>query len=118
MMADSIELLGMRFFARHGCLESERQDGNEFVVDFRCERDLSAAGVSDRLEDTLDYSSVYAVVAREMEIPSSLLEHVAARIADALTREIPGLGHFELRVSKKNPPVGGECEWARICIRR
>ncbi|MBQ9462462.1 MAG: dihydroneopterin aldolase [Bacteroidales bacterium] len=118
MMADSIELLGMKFFARHGCLESERLEGNEFVVDFRCERDLTAAGVSDRLEDTLDYGKVYAVVAREMEVPSNLLENVAARIADALSREIPEIGHFELSVSKKNPPVGGECEWARICIRR
>ena len=113
-----IELTGMKFFARHGCLESERELGNEFLVDFSCEFDTSYAERSDDLADTLDYSLVYGIVARQMEIPSMLLEHVACRIADALEEELPDLKHFELRVSKKNPPVGGDCEWARITLKR
>lgn len=117
-MRGTIELLGMEFFARHGCLESERLEGNEFKVDFRCEYDTSAAEVTDDLGDTLDYSLVYAVVAREMAVPSMLLEHVAGRIADALKAEIPGLEHFEISVYKKNPPVGGKCEWAKVSTRR
>lgn len=117
-MKGRIELIGMRFFARHGCLESERLDGNEFLVDFSCEYDTSAAEGSDELGDTLDYSRVYAIVAHEMATPSKLLEHVAGRIADALLDGIPGLEHFEIGISKKNPPVGGECEWAKVSIRR
>lgn len=113
-----IELCGMRFFARHGCLESERTDGNEFLVDFSCEADLETAGRSDDLADTLDYSRVYALVAEEMQTPSNLLEHVAARIADRLSAELGLESGYEVRVSKKNPPVGGECEWARVSIRR
>lgn len=118
MMEGYIELTGMHFFARHGCLESERTEGNEFTVDFRCPIDIEAAAASDNLEDTLDYSRVYGIVAAQMAIPSNLLEHVAARIADKLLNEIEGLEHFELTVSKKNPPVGGECEWARVKIIR
>ena len=117
-MKGKIELIGMHFFARHGCLESERQDGNEFLVDFSCEYDTAAAESSDELGDTLDYSRVYAIVAREMDPPSNLLEHAAGRIADALLAGIPGLEHFEISISKKNPPVGGECEWAKVSIRR
>ena len=117
-MRGKIELIGMKFFARHGCLESERRDGNEFRVDFACEYDTSSAELTDELEDTLDYSLVYAIVAREMAVPSRLLEHVAGRIADALQAEIPGLEHFEISVYKKNPPVGGECEWAKVSTRR
>ena len=113
-----IELCGMKFFARHGCLESEREQGNEFTVDFACDYDTSVAECSDELDDTLDYSRVYAVVAGQMEIPSNLLEHVACRIADALEEELPELDHFQITVSKKNPPVGGECEWARITLKR
>lgn len=108
----------MRFFARHGCLESERAEGNEFLVDFSCEADLEAAGWSDDLADTLDYSRVYAIVEEEMRIPSNLLEHVATRIADRLAGELGLESGFEVRVSKKNPPVGGECEWARVSVRR
>ncbi len=117
-MRGRIELIGMKFFARHGCLESERRDGNEFRVDFACDCDTSSAELTDELEDTLDYSLVYAITAREMAVPSRLLEHVAGRIADALQAEIPGLGHFEISVYKKNPPVGGECEWAKVTTRR
>ncbi len=117
-MDGRIELLGMRFFARHGCLESERLEGNEFKVDFSCEYDISAAELTDELADTLDYSRVYAIVAREMDIPSRLLEHVAGRIADAIQAEFPELEHFEISVYKKNPPVEGECKWAKVSTRR
>lgn len=118
MMKGRIELLGMHFFSRHGCLEKERLHGNEFKVDFSCDWDTSAAELSDELEDTLDYSQVYSIIAREMARPSKLLEHVAGRIADALKQEVPGMEHFEISVYKKNPPVRGECEWAKISIRR
>ena len=113
-----IELAGMHFKAFHGCLEIERQMGGEFVVDFCAEWDISRAASTDDLSDTLDYSSVYAVVASCMERPCNLLEAVAGRIAEALSTEIPGLGHFRLKVSKKNPPVGGDCEWASVTLER
>ena len=117
-MKGRIELLGMRFRAYHGCLESERTDGGDFKVDFCCEWDTRAAEQTDELADTLDYSVVYGIVAREMAVPSDLLEHVAGRIADALQMECPGLERFEVSVYKKNPPVGGECEWAKVTVRR
>ena len=117
-MKGRIELIGMQFRAYHGCLESERLEGGDFKVDFSCELDTSAAERSDYLEDTLDYSAVYAIVAREMEIPSQLLEAVAGRIANAIQAEFPWLEGFEVSVYKKNPPVGGDCEWAKVTVRR
>ncbi len=115
----TIELEGMVFKARHGCLESERRVGNTFVVDFSCE----AAGAlqacaSDRLEDTIDYSKIYDIVAREMAQPSDLLEHVAGRIVRGVAARFPELGEFSVRVSKAHPPVGGECGWARVTVKR
>lgn len=117
-MKSRLELTGMRFYAYHGCLESERCTGTEYLVDFACELDTSLAERSDDLAHTLDYSLVRTIAAREMAVPSNLIEHVAGRIADALQAGIPGLEHFEVRVSKKNPPVGGECQWASITVRR
>lgn len=113
-----IELSGMRFYAYHGCLESERRLGAEYMVDFSCETSIHAASRSDNLADTVDYSRIYAIVAREMETPSNLLEHVVGRIADSIRASFPQLESIEVRVSKKNPPVGGECEWARVTVRR
>ena len=117
-MTSRLELNGMRFYAYHGCLESERLTGTEYLVDFACELDTVDAEITDSLAATLDYSLIYSIAERQMAIPSNLIENVAGRIADALQQEIPSLGHFEVTVSKKNPPVGGECQWARITVRR
>ena len=42
-----MELSGMEFHAFHGCLESEKKEGNLFVVDFKARYHLGAAARSD-----------------------------------------------------------------------
>lgn len=115
-MNGTIEICGMKFHAYHGCLPSERVEGGEYLVDFRCAYDIGAAVVSDRLEDTIDYGRVYAVVARQMLEPSNLLEHVAGRIVAALQSEFPQLEHFSVKVAKLDPPVGGECALSSVTV--
>ncbi|MBO8448409.1 MAG: dihydroneopterin aldolase [Bacteroidetes bacterium] len=111
-----IELEGMEFHAFHGCLEEERTKGNTFVVDFRGTADLSAAAGSDRLEDTLDYGTIYRIVEKEMKQASALIENVAGRIVAAIEKEMPGFSEFSVRVSKRNPPVDGKCAWSRVTL--
>lgn len=111
-----IELEGMRFWAYHGCLESERSKGNLFLVDFNGEMDLRKASESDNLEDTVNYGEIYQVVKAEMEIPSDLLEHVAGRIVRALGVRFPEFVRFSIRVSKQMPPVEGHVQWSRVTL--
>lgn len=111
-----IELEGMEFKAYHGCLEQEKVRGNEFVVDFRGELDLSAAAESDNLNDTLNYAEIYDIVAYEMSIPSELLENVAGRIMKEIEKKFPQLVSFSVRVSKKRPPVDGVTQWSRVTL--
>ena len=111
-----IELEGMEFKAYHGVLEQEKVRGNEFVVDFRGELDLSAAAESDNLNDTLNYADIYEIVAYEMSIPSELLENVAGRILKAIEKQFPQLVSFSVRVSKKRPPVDGVAQWSRVTL--
>ena len=111
-----IELEGMEFKAYHGVLEQEKVRGNEFVVDFRGELDLSAAAESDNLNDTLNYADIYEIVAYEMSIPSELLENVAGRILKAIEKQFPQLVSFSVRVSKKRPPVYGVAQWSRVTL--
>ena len=112
----TIELEGMEFRANHGCLEREKVVGNDFVVDFRGEVDMTAAIESDNLEDAVNYALIYDIVAREMAVPSNLLEHVAGRIAKSLAAELPQIISFSVRVSKKRPPVNGIVQWSRITV--
>ena len=111
-----IELEGMEFKAYHGVLEQEKVRGNEFVVDFRGELDLSAAAESDALEDTLNYAEIYDIVAYEMSVPSELLENVAGRILKTIEAQFPQLISFSVRVSKKRPPVDGVAQWSRVTL--
>ena len=111
-----LELEGMEFRAYHGCLERERVAGNDFVVDFRGEMDMSAAAESDRLEDAVNYALIYDVVEEEMAKPSDLLEHVAGRIVKALKEKFPEFIKFSVRVSKRRPPVNGVVQWSRVTL--
>lgn len=113
-----LELEGMEFRANHGCLERERIVGNDFVVDFRGEMDMSAAAESDNLEDAVNYALIYDVVAEEMAKPSDLLEHVAGRIVKALETRFPEFISFSVRVSKRRPPVAGKVQWSRITLHK
>lgn len=112
-----IELEEMKFWAFHGCLETERKKGNLFLVDFKGEMDITKASESDHLEDTVNYARIYDIVKAQMEVPSDLLELVAGRIKRAITAEFPEFERFSVRVSKHNPPVNGPVEWSRVTIK-
>ena len=111
-----IELEEMRFWAHHGCLESERSKGNLFLVDFRGELDMRKAAGSDNLEDTVNYGLVYDLVKEEMSMPSDLLENVAGRIVRRIAEKFPEFVRFSVRVSKRRPPVGGPVQWSRVTL--
>jgi len=113
-MLVAIELNGMEFFAYHGCLEAEKRKGNTFRVDVEYKYDAANAAMSDILGDAIDYSAVYDIVRREMNIPSNLLENVAFRIKAAIETEVHGALDVKVCVSKRNPPVGGPCEWSKV----
>ena len=107
---DKITLTGMRFYAFHGCLDFERQHGNDFQVDLECSLDLGKAAASDALEDSVDYSRLYDIVAAQMEKPSNLLEHVASRIGAGIKAAFPQIESCSVTVTKFNPPYDGKYE--------
>ena len=116
MVNGVIELDEMRFWAFHGCLETEKKKGNLFLVDFKGEMDMTKASEDDCLEDTVNYAEIYEVVKTQMDIPSDLLEHVAGRIVKEIAAAFPQFIRFSVRVSKHNPPVGGPVEWSRVTL--
>ena len=103
-MKTSIKLERMRFHAFHGVMEQEREVGNDFEVSVEVWYPFEKALYSDKLEDTLNYAMLYDIVAREMAMPSQLLEHVAGRIITAIKKEIPAATAGELSITKLHPP--------------
>ena len=98
----------MEFYAFHGHYREEQIVGNHFLVDVAIDTDTGKAGMSDELQDTLNYQKVYLIVKKEMETTSRLLEHIATRILDALYNEMKGINKATVKVSKMNPVMGGK----------
>lgn len=115
-MKTSIELNRVRFYAYHGVMQQERKVGNDYEVSLRVDVPLQAAMASDDVADTLNYAHLYALVAREMAVPSALLEHVVGRIYKAIAEAYPAVTGGSLRVAKLSPPIVGEVGEAAVTI--
>lgn len=112
-----IFLSNVRFYAFHGVMPQETKVGGEFLVDLRVGYPIADAMQSDEVADTLNYAELYQLVKREMEIPSKLLEHVAGRIARAIGEQFPKVSSIHLKITKKNPPMGADCDGAGVELR-
>lgn len=113
-----IEIEGLQFYAYHGHFESERIVGNEFMVDVSLETDCERSSKTDDLEDALNYQAVYEIVKKEMQQKSHLLENVAKRILDALYGGFSSIQKVKVKISKMNPPMGGEIKKVSVTLSR
>jgi len=112
--SSSITLERLRFYAFHGVLPQERRVGGDYVVSLTADCDITRAAESDCVDDTVNYAAVYAVVKREMMVPSQLLEHVAARIARAVMSEFGEVSRVSIALTKCNPPMGADGDGATV----
>jgi dihydroneopterin aldolase len=102
---DRISLLGLRAFGRHGVLDRERSDGQEFIIDAVLYLDTRAAAEADDLTRTVDYGVVAgrlaAIVSGEpVDLIETLAERLAAAcLADQLVQQV------EITVHKPHAPV-------------
>ena len=117
--ADRISLLGMRVFGRHGVLDHERRDGQEFVVDAVLWVDTRQAAATDDLSLTVDYGEVAgrlaAVVSGE---PVALIETLAARLAAACLSAHEAVHEVEITVHKPHAPLIQSVRDVTVTIRR
>lgn len=105
VVADRIELVGLRARGRHGLFAAETDLGQVFVVDLVIETDLRAAGRNDAIDDTLDYGRIATTVHDLVTGPPvALIEALAARIADAVLRD-PLAAAVEVTVHKPQAPI-------------
>lgn len=115
-MTSYIFLDRMHFFAYHGVGEQETIVGNDFIIDLRLKTDIALAAETDDVTNTVSYADVYEAVKEEMAIPSKLLEHVCGRIVERLFRDFPTVESIDLKLSKRNPPMGADIEVAGVEI--
>lgn len=104
-----IQIEDMEFFAYHGCFEEEKVIGNKFVVHANIDTKDDKAGITDDLNDAVNYQLIYEIITKEMQQTSDLLEHVAQRMIDSIYAAFPsGIEKLSIKVSKLNPPLKGQ----------
>lgn len=106
----------MSFYAHHGVAPQETLVGNIFTIDLKLKTDFSQAAETDELEYTVSYADIYKTVKEEMQVPSKLLEHVCGRIIRRLFRDFPTVEAIEIKLSKRNPPMGADIEKAGVMM--
>ncbi len=117
-MPDKIILRGAHFHGKHGVSPEERIVGGRIIVDVELEYDLTRAGLSDDIVDTISYADVFKSVRHLVEDTESLLlEALARKITDALFEKFP-VDAVTVNVRKQPPPIRGVVESAGVEIRR
>jgi 7,8-dihydroneopterin aldolase/epimerase/oxygenase len=105
---DAICLNGIRGYGYSGALPEEQVLGQWFEVNLVLELDLSLAGESDRLSDTLNYATVVFAVQKLIETAKfALIEKMATAIADTvlqLSSPVP-IQQVQVSLTKLTPPI-------------
>ena len=109
-----IFLENVRFYSYHGVVPQETAIGNEFIINLRLKTDFGKATETDEVEDTVSYADIYAALKEEMELPSKLLEHVCGRIVKMLFRDFRKIREIEIKLAKRNPPMGADIDSAGV----
>jgi 7,8-dihydroneopterin aldolase/epimerase/oxygenase len=120
---DRIELRGLRVFGYHGVLDSERQEGQEFLIDAVLWLDTAPAADTDDLSLTVNYAALAdRLVAIAAGPPVRLIETLAQRLADAALADAalggPLAREVEITVHKPQAPVGYPVHDVSVTIRR
>ena len=102
----------------HGVLPEEQVRPQPFQVDVEFIVDVTAAGESDELEDTVDYSAVCEAVSRVVTSEQyRLLERLATRIAE-VCRADPRVVGVVVEVRKLHPPVRAQLDYVAVRVER
>ncbi len=118
MHKDKIIIKGLHCSVRLGVKKEEQEVRRNCELDIGITFDLSAAGRSDDLDLTVNYSRVIDIVQRlSQEVQYKLLEAFAYRLFEEIFRNTPAF-RVQIRVKKMNPPIEGRFEYVGVDLAR
>ena len=118
-MSDAIFVTGLLVHAHHGVMRHEKKVGQQFVIDLELAIDLADAGASDKLVDTVSYSSIVEAATRAFTAKSfRLVEAAAQAIADEVLASFPRVASVRVTVHKPHAPIAAIFNDVGVTIRR
>ncbi|WP_276357769.1 dihydroneopterin aldolase [Cohnella caldifontis] len=116
---DRMILRRMVFFGYHGVYPEENRLGQKFYVDLDLRLDLTRAGRTDDVDDTVNYAELHAFVKGIVEGPPvKLIEALAEKIASAILGTYTNIIEAAVAVTKPNPPFDITFDGVTVEIRR
>lgn len=115
---DRVGLKGMLFYAYHGTSREEQATGRRYEVDCDCWLDTRNSAATDRITQTIDYTTIYERTAAIMTgTPVTLIETLAEQIASSMLSSSM-VEAVTVCVRKLHPPINGQVEAAEVEIHR
>jgi len=99
-----IHLEQLHFFGHHGLYEEERILGNDFLVDVTIQY-LPNQKIIQSINETVDYTAVYKLLAERMKHPTDLLETIATGFCHQIMEKFPSVQIIEFSIKKLHPPI-------------
>jgi len=116
---DKIIIEDMQFYGFHGLFPEENRLGQRFQVNLELFADLSTAGKSDYMHDSIHYGHAYDTVKEIVEgYAKNLIEAVAEDIAAALLEKFDMLQACRVKVVKPDAPIPGHFKSVAVEIYR
>jgi 7,8-dihydroneopterin aldolase/epimerase/oxygenase len=116
---DKIFLNQMQFYGYHGVFPEENRLGQRFIVDLVVEVDLSKAGASDKIEDSVHYGELYTICKNIVEgTQFKLVESIAEKIAAGTLQQFLSVRSVTVKVYKPDPPIPGHYQSVAVEIKR
>jgi 7,8-dihydroneopterin aldolase/epimerase/oxygenase len=114
MRSDKIIVKGLHCSVRVGVKKEEQEVKRNCELDFWIYFDLSAAGKTDDLDQTVNYSKVIDIVQRlSQTVQYKLLEAFAYRLLEEIFNSTAAR-RIRLRVKKMNPPIEARFEYVGV----
>ena len=114
-----ILIKGLRVYAYHGVNPEEKRDGQPFELDITMETDLTVAGETDDLNDTVSYAKAMKTAIRVMNEQSyDLLEKAAQRVADQILMDYPSILSVDVLLKKPQAPIKADFDYVAVQITR
>lgn len=116
---DAIHIKQLEVFAHHGVFPEENRLGQKFVVSADLRTDLRKAGLTDDLNQSMDYGAVCAEIQTFLtQHTFQLLETAAEQLCAHLLKQLPLLESIRLEIEKPWAPIGLPLKTASVSIER
>jgi dihydroneopterin aldolase len=115
---DKILIRGLRVFAYHGVNPEEKENGQTFELDITLTVDLTSAGKTDDLNDTVNYAKVSKLAVSVMQAEKNdLIERAATRVAEAILGSYP-VQAVTVLLKKPEAPMKADFDFVGVEITR